>query len=648
MRRALLALALVALAPASAFAWGGSPDWMKALVHVQLPAYPEDTKGVVLLDETTTTVTDSGEVREFRRVAIKILNSEGRDLGEIAIPYDDATRIKSLHAWTITAKGEEFQAADRDTMEVAAFEGELYADHRVKLLKIPASDPGNVIAYEYERRQRPDVLQDSWDFQESVPVRSATYTLVLPNGWSHEERWFNAAPVAPAVTGTTATWTVSGVAGVKQEPRRPTFRAVAGRMAINFVPPAQLASKSHRTWDDVARWYAALTVDRRAASPALQAKAAELVAGKTTTLDRITALGRFAQSDVRYVAIEIGIGGYQPHTAAEIFGNHYGDCKDKVTVLGAMLKSIGIDSYYVLASTDRGVIDPKFATGEGFNHAIIAIKLPDDVPTASLRAAIKHPKLGNLLLFDPTSESTPLGSLPVYLQDNDLLLVTDAGGDLIHAPVHPADATRLATSVKATLDTDGTLHGEVREVRTGWIGAGMRSYLSRHTEAERKQWIEKRLSYAMSQYQVSDLGIDNLDDPAKDLVVHYKFLAPQYARRAGGLMLLRPRLLGNKSEGVINLKDRVYGYESDGPSLEEDEVEITLPPGMTADELPDAVTAQNHVAAYHSETKVAGNVLHYQRQYRMDAIAVPRTDLTDLNGLFTKIVADERATAVLK
>ena len=61
---------------------------------------------------------------------------------------------------------------------------------------------------------------------------------------------------------------------------------------------------------------------------------------------RLRAPAAFAQRDIRYVAIEIGIGAYQPHAARDVLLNRYGDCKDKVTLLAAMLQEVGIESYY--------------------------------------------------------------------------------------------------------------------------------------------------------------------------------------------------------------------------------------------------------------------------------------------------------------
>ena len=92
------------------------------------------------------------------------------------------------------------------------------------------------------------------------------------------------------------------------------------------------------------------------------------------------AIADFVQHNIRYVAIELGIGGYQPHRAAEIFGHHYGDCKDKATAMSAMLHEIGVDSYYVVINSERGSVTPDMPANSGFNHVILAVKLPPETP----------------------------------------------------------------------------------------------------------------------------------------------------------------------------------------------------------------------------------------------------------------------------
>ena len=75
-------------------------------------------------------------------------------------------------------------------------------------------------------------------------------------------------------------------------------------------------------------WYTGLAQGRRDATPEMKQKVAVLTAGATTATDKMAALAKFVQQDIRYVAIELGIGGIQPHAAGEVFQHRYGDCKE--------------------------------------------------------------------------------------------------------------------------------------------------------------------------------------------------------------------------------------------------------------------------------------------------------------------------------
>ena len=270
----------------------------------------------------------------------------------------------------------------------------------------------------------------------------------------------NYAPVEPSAG---PAWELRNVPAIADEPRMPEDGAVAGRMGVHW--------NSSRSWSDVATWYHGLAAPRLAPTPPVQAKARELTANAA---DPIRALARFAQRDVRYVAVEIGIGGYQPHAAGEIFTNRFGDCKDKATLLRAMLKEVGVESYYVLVHTTRGMVDPTFPSVHAFNHVISAIRIPRE-RAKGLDGVIEHPRLGTLLLFDPTSTTTPFGQLPQYLQASRGLLVTESGGELIDLPAHAPESSALRRTAKLELDGDGTLRGSVEEVRTGTIASDMRA-----------------------------------------------------------------------------------------------------------------------------------------------------------------------------
>jgi hypothetical protein len=631
-----------------------APAWMHALVNVALPAHDENTDAVILYAEKIVTVQSADKIKTQVRVAYKILRPGGRDLGTVVIPFDSMTKITYLHAWCIPAQGKDYEVKDKDSAEVAlpAIQGsELITDVRAKLLRIPASDPGNIIGYEYEQENHPFVLQNIWYFQEAHPAREEHYTLQLPPGWEYKASWLNHAEVTPAPAGNNLwQWVVSGVPGIRDENAMPPHRGIEGQMIVSFVPPGG-AGKFFASWGDMGLWYSDLTRGRRDASADISQKTTALTASAAATLAKMQALARFLQHDIRYVGIELGIGGYQPHSAVEVFTHRYGDCKDKATLMSSMLKGIGVDSYYVVINTERGAITPEMpAHMGGFDHVILAIKLPEGVVDPSLVAVMQHPKLGRLLFFDPTDELTPFGYLRGALQANYALLVAPDRGELTELPQLGPAMNGVRRTARLTLTSSGTLTGDVKEIRFGDSAAHQRYALkSANKDADKIKPIESLLARSFATYRLTNASISNLEQTELPFVFNYSLVAENYAKSAGGLLLVRPRVVGNKSSDLLETKEpRQYPVVFDGPSQDTDVFEITMPAGYEVDDLPQPVTADYGFASYHSRAEVDGNVLRYTRTFVVKDPSVPLNKVDDLKMLYRIIASDERNTAVLK
>ncbi len=641
----------IALAALAAEARASAPDWLRSAAQATLPKYPAETNAVVLLDDQSTTVTEAGEMRTLYRRAYRILRAEGRDRGLLAVFFDNETRLTQLKAWSIPAAGRDYEVKEKDAIETSAFNFALYQDTRTKLLKIPAAEPGNVIGYEYEQRRRPLGLQDAWHFQHDIPVRRSRFTLRLPQGWEYKAHWLNYRAFEPRAAGENQwVWEMEDLAAIEPEQSMPAWPAVAGWMGVTFYPRRAGSAQAGSTWAEVGSWYARLAGGRRAADAGIRQKVAELTAGAATTLDKIAKLSAFVQKEIRYVAIEIGIGGYQPHAAHDVLANRYGDCKDKATLLGAMLNEIGVRADYVLINTDRGMIVPEFPSALGFNHVILAIRLPADVPMQRLLAAQPDPP-GTVLYFDPTSTLVPLGYLPDSLQANYGLVAWESGGELRKLPMLAPGANRLLRSAKLTLTPVGGLQGAVVEIRSGALAAELRARLLGVSEADRRKRLEGFLASFVGSSALRGTQVENLDDPAMDLVIHYGFTATDYAKAAGDLLLVRPRVLGHKGEGVLEeagKKERKYPVDFPYTSSQGDIVEITLPDGYKVDELPPPVDTDTGIAEYHSHCEVNGNVLRYTRRYVLKDVRVPLERVSELKKFYSQVAADERNSAVLK
>ena len=514
-------------------------------------------------------------------------------------------------------------------------------------MRIPGVDVGTVVGVEYEQKRHPYTLEDQWQFQSTDPLVTGRYILHLPPGWELRAAWLHHPEQDYVKAGNTYTWEVSNVPRIESEDDMPHWRALAGQLILTFFSE-KTRGRSYANWSDFASWYSQLTANVRDSTPAMQQEVRQLAPASLPLLARVKALASFAQRDVRYVEIQIGIGGYLPHQASQTFSNRYGDCKDKATVLSAMLEQIGVKSYYILIHTDRGIYSDKTPPTIGFNHAILAIQLPQSSFKGPMSALYEDGKLGPLLIFDPTNPFVPFGEIPSYLQDNYGLLVQEHSGELIHLPLSSPELNRITRTAQLNLLPDGSIKGEVREVRTGSQAAEGRAMYEHQTLADRRKMLEKFLGAMLGNFQLDSVDTENLDDIDKDLIIHYKFSAQHYAKNAGPLLLVRPRVLGEKLGALDMTKPRLYPYAFDAPTLQTDTFEINLPDGYKVDELPEAAKADFAFGQYESKVENSGGTLKYSREYEIKATSIPADKIGDLNKFFHDINQDERNMAVLK
>ena len=650
------ALVTICIIAASAANAADAPLWMHALVNAPLPAHDEKTNAVLLYSEESVNVISTDKIKTTVRHAYKILRPDGRELGMVFIPFrSPGQKVNGLHGWCIPAQGKDYEVKDKEGAEMSLpkIEGsELITDVKAKAIQIPAPDPGNIIGYEYELEEQPLVLQEGWSFQREIPVRESRYQLQLPPGWEYKASWLNHVEVKPTQSGPNAwQWTVNDVKAIREEDQMPPMPGVAGEMIVSVFPPGGPSTKQITSWLEMGTWYRGLVAGRLDASPEIKQKVAALTASSPTTVGKMKAIANFVQHDIRYVAIELGIGGFQPHPAADIFTHRYGDCKDKATLTSAMLHEIGVDSYYVVINSERGSVGSDTpANVEAFDHAILAIKLGNDVQDSSLVSTMVHPKLGRVLFFDPTSELTPFGEIGGYLQANYGLLVTPDGGELIELPMQLSSTNGIRRTAKLTLSPTGNLHGDVQEVRLGDRAASERWALRTVTkDSDRIKSIEKLLSGSLSNFVITKAIVQNLTQTDQPFGFVYSFDAQNYAKNAGDLLLVRPRVLGVKTSPILETKEpRQFPVEFEGAVRDTDTFEITLPAGYEVDDLPPPIDADFSFASYHSKTEARGNVIAYSRTFEVKELSVPVSKAEELKKFYRIIASDERNTAVLK
>ena len=554
-----------------------------------------------------------------------------------------------MHVWSIGPDGHEYSVPDKEIVEFGQpGSGILYEDVRFKAAKPPGRDPGGIIACEYVQQMRPYIAEKTWFFQGTAPRLDQVFTLELPAGFTYNTVWAHHPAAKEAdLENRSWRWEMKDTSGIDLQHtlHRPAEHSLAGRMTVRYAP-AGSSLPLQDGWRSVGEWYYRLSHDRLAPTPEITAKTQELAAGKPDFYDKTEAIAEFVQKQIRYFVIEMGIGGYQPHFAGEIFRDRYGDCKDKATLLSSMLSTVGIHAALLMVDDRRGVIDPDAPSIVG-NHMVTAIEIPKGYDSAKLRSVVTAKTGRRYLVFDPTWEKTPFGQMEHELQGGYGVLMEGPDSQVIALPILNPALNTVRRTASLRLEADGTLKGTVTEKRFGDLSDHRRTLYTHGDAKQQGEYLDHVLEQDFSTFKVSNVKVENVEALNKDLMTSYTIDVDHYARATGPLLMVRPRVLGGVAPAVDH-KSRTVPIDLRETMQANDEYDIELPAGYVVDELPDPVKIDLGFASYESSSKVNGNVLHYSRTYTVREVTLPAEKYSDLQKLSSVISADEQSRAILK
>ncbi|HVS21427.1 MAG TPA: transglutaminase family protein, partial [Pyrinomonadaceae bacterium] len=561
----------------------------------------------------------------------------------------DSGKVREIKAWLIRSSGPVKKYGKDNIVDVAEDSNDVYNESRYKLIDgSKDADAGSVFGYQTTTQQKSNFSQDVWKFQDRLPTLVSRYTLALPTAWRAKSVTFNHSAVEPVVSGSTYTWELRDLSPIAPEPNSPHVSSLAPRIAVSYFPPGDtqtIGLRTFATWAEVSRWLSELHDPQAVPDEAMTARVRQLTVDAKTELDRIRAIGRFVHS-IKYISIDIGVsrgGGMRPHAATEVFAKSYGDCKDKVNLMRAMLKVLDIVSYPVaIYAGDPTYVREEWASPHQFNHCIIAVKVSDETQTATV---INHPKLGRLLIFDATN-NTPVGDLPEQEQGSWALIVAGDAGSLMRMPVTPPESNLLDRQIEANLDAGGSLTATIREKATGQFAAGYRGEYRRASRPEYVKHIEGWVTAGATAARVSK--VEPRDDIVADRFdLDVDFVAPAYGQlMQGRLLVFKPAIVSRRESIPLTEAKRKHPVVLDAHSFSET-VRVKLPAGFDVDETPDPVKLETSFGSYSTNYEVKDGQLVFTRKLVQRAATIPVEQYNSVRSFYERIRAAEQAPVVL-
>jgi hypothetical protein len=605
----LLALTL-AVCPAelSVVRADSAPDWLTAAGRADLGHFGGGSAAVILANRTDFVVDSSGKFVETERVAMRVLNRRSADRYLAAVGEENnETKVISIQTWAISPSGRVTQSGKKDVISAAAKAGfELFADSRVKAIQIPGADDGSLVGYEIVTEGRSLINGQRFNMEEEIPTRLSELHVSIPSGSLH---FFLNHPDRVQVIsqdGTSAVFRSENRPAIPDEPSSPPFSSLAAFVFVNydFKGPGALQS-----WEEAGHEYHALFDNGEKPETDIATQVAALATPKPEVLDKINSLYSYVSRQIRYVAIEIGIGGYQPHQAADVFKYKYGDCKDKANLLISMLNKIGIRAYPALVGT-RGDVeaDPAAPTLTTFDHMIVALPVSD-----SLRPAMEHfssydPK-ARILWIDPTSEADPLGQLPEWDQGVYALIAYPDHGDLRRIPEVAPESSGAKYDVHVRLQSDGTGLAEV-EVKYLGVRNTERHYFYRNrSQSEILKVYEGRVANFVNDAQFQRASIAGVENSDAQVVENYSFRGDFSSASSGDSWFFQPLFLSGISVPEHGMRPRALPLDIGSPEMIRASYREELPVGTRLDAVPSNASIQSEFGELQVEYALSGNIL---------------------------------------
>ncbi|HEU4401609.1 MAG TPA: DUF3857 domain-containing protein [Candidatus Polarisedimenticolia bacterium] len=577
-------------------------------------------------------------VRHLERT--KILTPRGaEEYGTASIFYNPSSTIRDLRAAVISPEGKRSEVKKQQIFEGAAFAGfELYSDSKHRSIDFPGAVPGATLEYSYEQEfHNLFYLPCVFLLQEEIPARLKTLTVRLPSSMSLRFLVRGSPEYDHQETGDVVVhrWRVRDVPALRLEHDMPPSSDILPLVEI-FLK--EIVWDQHRidatTWNGIARWEWDLSREKVVPTDEVAQKARDLSAGLTDPMAITRRLYEFVQKEINYVAIELGIGGYEPHQNGAVFKNRYGDCKDKATLLIAMLKAVGLRGFPVSIRTrDEGVKDRDYPTPAS-NHAIVAV-----------------PAEGGYLFMDPTSETTPFGDLPWVDQGANVLVVKDDGtGDLVETPTTPAEKNRIRWSVTASIGPTGDLEGSYLIDAFGQNRSEFAGFVASTKPTEREDTLAHFMARICPGAVLEGQQVTAAVNPDDPLRITIRFRVPRFLVRAGSAEVVSPHLVRFPFlTRIAAYPARLHPVFFDYLSSETSEVRLYLPPGKSLKRIPTARALEavglSASTSYEVLTERGREILVVKRTVSVNRREIPVSDYAALRQLLSSI-SEEEARAV--
>ncbi len=413
-----------------------------------------------------------------------------REDGERKLSFNEKQEtLEILEAYTLQPNGTRVDVAPDKIRKQDGENLDAYSDSKTMVMIFPQVKVGSQLYYKAKSHQHtpdfPGHFYWSEFFTPHYRYEHAEFVL------THEADVKLAVDAAGLVGGRVAPLPEDAPGVVRYRyvfQQKQALPMESGQVDITDFAP-HLAFSTFASYADFAHAYQVRAKPMAAVTPAIAALAKELVAGATDDRTKVRKLYNWVSGNIRYVSESVGSNGFIPHAAHSVLENRYGDCKDHVVLLEALLAAVGIESSTALINSDSSFTLPKLPIGTPFDHVITYIPQLD-------------------LYLDSTSPFAPMGTLPAGDMGKPVLIA--ATGKIGKTPSQSPLHDFITSESELVLHNDGRVSGKNKSSMHGSFEVSSRGT---HFSYQNQDPVEV-VNSSLRRYQETGAGAFKKNEPS--------------------------------------------------------------------------------------------------------------------------------------
>lgn len=597
--------------------------------------YPQAGAFILWCDEKVEITDSDTRVTELHYV-VKILNERGKqEFSEASVDYDSTyEKVELEYARTIKPDGTVLDVGSRHIRDVSKYLNfPLYSNVRVYIISFPEISEGAVVEYKLKIMRNKLINKNdfvlSYPLQTNQPVISARFTVSLPESKALNIKLVNekynsfGAVLKPRIEQETNRriyyWEFKDIPQIIPESNMPP---------VEEINPSIILS-TFSQWQDIYNWWWDLAKDKIKADEAIKDKVRTLTEKLKSDEEKVRAIYNFCAKEIRYVAVEYGQAGYEPHSAADIFKNKYGDCKDQAVLLVTMLKDAGFNACPALIpSKDCYDLDADFPSIL-FDHCIASVLVNE-----------------NMVFLDPTAQTCSFGDLPAQDQNRGVLVFLDKEYKIARTPMFSAGHNVLKQDIAIKLSSDESISVRKTIFTSGNYDQSQRYWLLYTPPKLVEEALKESIQDISIGAKLNSYKIENLPDLNKPVVLDYEFSGRDYLISAGSLRIF-PQLSTIPS-AIVAQEKRQYPVDFGILDVQETDYSIEIPDNFTVQYLPENMIGDSPWMSFSAEYKQENNKLYFRQKVELKNNVVSCEEYSDFKDFFEKLAKRIKQRIVLK